>query len=73
MKFVTDVLCPLAVSDDAFRVLMKVILEGYQGNLEGLLSSPASRLLSRFALFYLFLPRPSATLDSTSDALNKLC
>ena len=34
-----------------------------------MLSSLASRLLSRFALFYLFLPRIR---DSTSDAMNAL-
>ncbi|KAI1781548.1 hypothetical protein LXA43DRAFT_958595 [Ganoderma leucocontextum] len=61
-----------AASYEAYRVLVEVILEGYQQNLKGMLSSPASRLLSRFALFYLFLSCPSATRDSTSDAMNKL-
>ncbi|KAM5542257.1 hypothetical protein V8D89_004130 [Ganoderma adspersum] len=61
-----------AASDDAYRALVEVILEGYQRNLRGMLLSPASRLLSRFALFYLFLPRSSATMDSTADVMNKL-
>ncbi|PIL29944.1 hypothetical protein GSI_07855 [Ganoderma sinense ZZ0214-1] len=60
-----------AASDDAYRVLVAVILEGYRRNLKGLLASPACRLLSRFALFYHFLPRSSATMDSMADETSR--
>ncbi|KAI1797209.1 hypothetical protein LXA43DRAFT_402137 [Ganoderma leucocontextum] len=65
------VLC--AASHDAYQVLVTAILEGYQRGLTDLLSSPAPRLLSRFALCHWFLPDvcPSATAN-TLDATDTL-
>ena len=65
------VLC--SASDDAYRALVAAILQGYQQDLEGLLSSPAPGLLSRFALCHWFLPDvcSSGTTD-TSDATETL-
>ncbi len=59
------VLC--AASDDAYRALAGAILEGYRRKLEGLMSSPAPGLLSRFALCHWFLPDacPPATANTS--------